>query len=192
MFSAVSPFIAFALTVLAGAILSIMLNPFLFSLVPRPVPAPEPAAREPAPPAPGHVVLVGYGRVGRDIAAGLRKQGRAFTIVEAQPDIAREAAAAGLEVVGGNAADAEVLLEAGLNRAAKLVIAIPGGFEAGAIVEKAHRLVPELPIIARAHADEEVAHLERLGAQQVVMAERVAAARILQLATPGLEQRRKQ
>ena len=178
--------------ILAGAILSILINPFLFRLVIRQGTArAEAAATIPEKP-PGHVLLVGYGRVGRRIAAGLAERGRACVIVEDQKDIAGEAEAEGLNVVRGNAAEETVLAEAGIAKAAKLLIAIPGGYEAGAIAEKARALVPGLPVIARAHSDDEVAYLERLGARHVVMAERVAAERMLELAAPKGEKRRKE
>ncbi|HTU10782.1 MAG TPA: YbaL family putative K(+) efflux transporter [Allosphingosinicella sp.] len=178
--------------ILAGAILSILINPFLFGFVAkRSAAKADAAAAKPAEKRPGHVLLVGYGRVGRRIAAGLKAKGRDCVIIEDQGDIAEEAEADGLEVVRGNAAEGAVLLEAGIDRAAKLLVAIPGGYEAGAITEKARSLVPGLPIVARAHSDEEVAHLERLGARHVVMAERVAAEKMLELAAPGAGKGRK-
>jgi CPA2 family monovalent cation:H+ antiporter-2 len=113
-------------------------------------------------------------------------------VVEDQPDVARQAEADGMIVVRGSGAEDAVLADAGVRYAAKLLIAIPGGYEAGAIAEKARALVPGLPVIARAHSDEEVAHLEGLGARHVVMAERVAAERMLELAAPKGEKRRKE
>lgn len=173
--------------ILAGAILSILVNPFLFRFVAgrgeekadQVVEAPEPAKPQ------GHVILIGYGRVGRLIAAGLRARGRSLTVIEDQGDIAKEAMEAGIEVVVGNATEPRVLREAGIACAAKLLIAIPEGFEGGAIAEKARALRPDIPIIARAHSDAEVAHLEKLGAGQVVMAECEAAAKMLALVGPG-------
>jgi CPA2 family monovalent cation:H+ antiporter-2 len=172
--------------ILAGAILSILVNPFLFRLVAG-RDGEEDAAKEAEARArlPGHIVLVGYGRVGRLIAAGLAARGRACIVIEDQSDVAGQAGADGLEVVRGNAALEQVLRRAELTRAAKLLIAIPEGYEAGAIAEKARALVPNLPIIARAHSDAEVAYLEGLGVRHVVMGERVTAERMLALAAPG-------
>jgi monovalent cation:H+ antiporter-2, CPA2 family len=179
--------------ILAGAILSILVNPFLFSLVAgrRDAETKEPEPAVPAP-VPGHVVLVGYGRVGKLIAAGLAARGRACTIIEDQGDVAGQASADGMNVVCGNAAQDPVLHRAGLLRATKLMIAIPEGYEAGAIVERARRIVPNLPVIARAHSDGEVAHLEALGVRNVVMGERVTAERMLALAAPGAGKRREE
>lgn len=170
--------------ILAGAILSIFLNPFIFSLVAShlrkaeddPADAPQPASRK------GHVVLIGYGRVGSMIARDLAARGRDTIVVEDKDVAAKRAESDGATVVRGNAVDAETLKAAGIDSAAKLLIAIPEGFEAGAIVERARALNPTIPIIARAHSDAEVQHLEKLRVAHVVMGEREIAARMLELA----------
>ena len=184
--------------ILAGAILSIFINPFLFALVAGRGSRDADSAGAEASPAEGnrqrpgdeHVVLVGYGRVGRLIAQRLRADSRPVVIVEDEPDAAREAAAADMEVVRGNATDPATLRAAGIHRAAKLLIAIPEGFEGGAIAERARQLNPGLKIIARAHSDAEVAHLERLGADQVVMGERETARRMFELAAVAVRRPR--
>jgi CPA2 family monovalent cation:H+ antiporter-2 len=177
--------------ILAGAILSIFANPFLFALAARrggreaataPKPAVTPKEQALQRLREEHVVLIGYGRVGRLIAERLTAAGRPLVVVEDEPDIAREAAAAGLPVIRGNATDDAVLRAAGINQASRLLIAIPEGFEGGAIAERARRLNPAVTIIARAHSDVEVKHLERLGVDQVVMGERETARQMFELA----------
>lgn len=175
--------------ILAGAIVSILLHPLLFAAIAgrdaasrRSVPAAGAGPGAAAAPDVRHVVLVGYGRVGRLIGDGLARAGRPFVVIEDQPDIADAARGRALDVVVGNAADPAVLARAHLGAASKLLIAIPEGFEAGGIAERARRINPALPVIARAHSDEEVAHLERLGARHVVMGEREIAGRMLELA----------
>ena len=171
--------------ILAGAILSIFANPFLFALAARrsaaansPV-TPQEDAHHPA--REEHVLLVGYGRVGRMILGRLAAEGRAAVVIEDEYDAAREAEAVGCTVIRGNATDEAVLRRAGIDQASKLLIAIPEGFEGGAIAERARRLNPALKIIARAHSDAEVAHLERLGADEVIMGERETAKQMFQL-----------
>jgi len=176
--------------ILAGAILSILVNPFLFTAVAgraATIKKSDDAAaaaleKERERQREDHVIVVGYGTVGRLVAKGTRDVGRALVIIEDQPDIARRALEDGLEVVIGNATNRDVLAEAGINRASKMLIAIPEGFEGGAIAESARRLNPGLVIIARAHSDAEVTHLERLGANHVVMGEREIATQVLKLA----------
>lgn len=171
--------------ILAGAILSIMVNPFLFGAVAGrgdepSVNAVRETEREKA--REDHVVLVGAGRVGRLIAEGLRDAGRAFVVIEDQADTARAAAAHGWSVVLGNALDPNVLRDAGVADATKLLIAIPGGFEAGAIVQHARGMNAGLYILSRAHSAEEVSYLERHGVDQVVLGEEELARTMLRRA----------
>lgn len=178
--------------ILAGAIFSILLNPLLVTLIAgrlgdkqkRAAPAPAPVdvekirqreRRE-------HLVLVGHGRVGRLVAEGAAERGRALVVVEEEPDLARAARDAGRVVVIGNATDPDVMYEAGIAEATKLIVAIPEGYEAGVIAEHARQLNPDIVIFARAHSDDEVDHLKRLGVNHVIMGEREIARAILGLA----------
>ena len=212
--------------ILAGAILSILLNPFLFALVEkrraavaaRPVatPAPRPAVpleelaepdarapelapmppAEPRAPVPAeeaavagaddlpdmadHDVVIGYGRVGHLVAQGLREAGRPVIVFEDAETTAAAARADGLPAVLGNAADPLVLAAANLASARRLFVTVPEAFEAGQVVEQARALNPALEITARAHSDAAVEHLERLGANHIVMSEREVARRMLE------------
>lgn len=180
--------------ILGGAILSIMLNPAVFAAAARRMARTanadaladqektdarevqrERERRE-------HLILIGYGRVGRLIAAGTRETSRAIVVIEDQEDVAKDARADGMTVHVGNAADPAVLEEAGIREATKLLIAIPEGFEAGGIAQRARAMNPGIAIIARAHSDAEVAQLETHGADHVVMGEREIADRMLGLA----------
>lgn len=171
--------------ILAGAIVSIFLNPILFSLAVRgrkqeEVDA-EAARVAAARPAMGHVVLVGYGRVGKLIATRLTQRAVPFVVIEGDAEKAEDAQAAGLSVVRGNALEDRHLIKAGVKEAHHLLIAVPEGFEGGAIHEHAIRLNPKLTVIARAHSDAEVDYLEKLGVPHVVMGERELAGRMLSL-----------
>lgn len=187
--------------ILAGAILSILLNPVLFALVDRlvadhraakpdqasrPVQAEAPAVEEPerdivATALSGHMVVVGYGRVGALLGAGLLAQGDPVLVIEEQPDAIAAARLAGAEVLVGNAADPEVLAAAGLARAKRLFVAIPESFEAGQVCEQARHDHAALPIVARAHSEAAVAHLTRCGATQTIMGEAEIARAMLAL-----------
>ena len=175
--------------VLAGAILSIFFNPFVFTAVAGRVAKDGAAAaveaaeteRERERDRREHTILVGYGRVGTLIAAGAKEDGRALVIVEDQPDTARAARDNGFTVAAGSATDRRVLNEAGIAEADRLIIAIPEGFEAGVIAERARQANPGLTIFARAHSDEEVDYLARHGVDHVVMGEREIARRLIAL-----------
>lgn len=184
--------------VLAGAILSILLNPLFFAgldywLRGRPESDPiksgagEHAAqeREPVPRTnlSNHGVLIGYGRVGRFIMAAGGSAIDPLLIVEENADLAANARAAGHEAIWGNGADPEVLAACNLAGARFLLVAVPNAFEGGQIVEQARKLNPTLPIVARAHSEEEIEHLKKHGATSVVMGEHEIAKSMLRLVT---------
>ena len=184
--------------ILAAAIISIFLNPLLFSfatsrgtlslrtiVVARG--SSESQESEQSPP-PGHVVLVGFGRVGRIIADILGASGYALTVIEDRRDAAKAAESSGLRVIFGNATEISALKQADIASASKLLIAIPEGFEAAIIAKRARRLNPDLRIIARAHSEPEVEQLQAMGADEIVMAEREAAARMAALASEAGEE----
>ena len=87
----------------------------------------------------------------------------------------------GAEVLVGNAADPEVLAAAGLDRAIRLFVAIPGSFEAGQVCQQARSDNATLPIVARAHSDAEVEHLSRCGATLTIMGEAEIARAMLSM-----------
>jgi len=170
--------------VLAGAIISIFLNPFLFSFIMAMRAEKEESTESEAAPQhgpAGHIVLAGYGRVGRLIAQDLKSAGSSFIVIEDQADIAKRAEADGFKVLKNNALDPRTLETAGIARASQLLLAIPEGFEAGAIFQHARAQNPTLRVIARAHSDAEVEHLQKLGVAEIVLGEQEIATRIFEL-----------
>jgi len=162
--------------ILAGAILSILVNPLLFVILDRFLPRMIAREREAAgePPlvaaAKPHALLVGYGRVGKRVAEGLK--GRTpLVVIEDDPERAAELRAAGFEVVNGNAVLPEVLLKAGLARATHLFVAVPSPFEAARIIEQARAANPKAEIIARAYTDADVELLKAMGASHALVGE---------------------
>jgi len=174
--------------ILAGAILSILLNPLIFTLVER-LPAFREAKRAAAAHAAAtdplsdlqptglsrHEVVIGFGRVGKLVCSGLRSACVPFLVIEERIEIAEIARTGGLEVIVGNGADSRVLAAANLSDAERLFVAIPEAFPAGQIVEQARAANPHLDIVARAHSDAEVDHLTQHGANLTVMGEREIA-----------------
>jgi CPA2 family monovalent cation:H+ antiporter-2 len=180
--------------ILAGSILSILLNPLVFMLADRvqahleATAAAERAAASAAELAPerpitgmtGHTIVVGYGRVGGMVGAGLKASGQPFLVIEIRPDFAEVARRDGAEVIVGNAADPTVLKAANLAQARRIVVAIPEAFESGQIVAQARAANPALRIVARAHSDAEVEHLTKHGASLTIMGEREIARGMLE------------
>jgi monovalent cation:H+ antiporter-2, CPA2 family len=162
--------------ILAGAILSILLNPLLFALLDRVLPKMIAREREAAgePPilaaAKPHALLVGYGRVGKLVAEGLKAK-TPLVVIEDDPERAEELRKAGYETIGGNAVKPEVLLKAGLDKATHLFVAVPSPFEAGRIIEQARAANPNCEIVARAYTDADVTLLKQVGATHALIGE---------------------
>lgn len=181
--------------VLAGALISIMLNPVVFGLLDRWLAkhqdtTPQAVETE-LPPGPSldlhdHAIVIGYGRVGSALAQVLRERGVPVLVIDDNKEHVAEAHAAGLPGIRGSAASDKVLAEAHPERAKIAVLAIPQPLEAGETLAKLRALNPGLTLLARAHSDAEVKHLLEHGADGTVMAERELAYSLAEMvmATP--------
>ena len=163
--------------ILAGAILSILLNPLLFVLLDRR--EQKLAVDRPRPMAPltwhNHMVLIGFGRVGSLIADGLADSPRELVVIETQDVPADNARARGIPVIYGNAVAPDLLSAAGIQRAGTLLVASPNVLESARIIKLARKQKPDLHIIARAHSVSDEAYLKKRGANETVMGEREIA-----------------
>jgi monovalent cation:H+ antiporter-2, CPA2 family len=167
--------------VLAGAIVSILVNPLVFALLER-APKAAPQAKAVLVPSTlsGHDVLIGYGRVGSLIGAALARDGAKMVVIETSDSGLEKARQDGAEVLEGNAASGELLTVANIAGARRLFVTVPDAFEAGQVVEQARALNPALEILARAHSDAAVEHLQGLGANLVISGEREIAERMVE------------
>ena len=167
--------------ILAGALISIVLNPFLFDLIPktealllrlpllrriyaRHEAVPEPVQQDFT----GHVVVVGYGRVGEHIVELLKHLDVPYLVVEQDAARASEFQKQGVPTLFGDAANSEIMTHVDLERARALVVTIPDEVAAEAIVVAARDLAPDLPIIARSATDTGTRRLTQQGAQAVI------------------------
>ena len=170
--------------VLAGALISIMLNPMIFMLLDRwelkhrdAAPAPlEPEQPAGPPLEPGnHAIVIGYGRVGAELAQVLRERKVPVVIIDDNVLHVERAHSRGIPGIRGHATSERVLAEAHPESAAIAILAIPQPLEAGESIAKLRAINPTLPVLARAHSDAEVKHLLAHGADGAVMAERELA-----------------
>jgi len=179
--------------VVAGALISITLNPFVFGAV-------EPLSRwlrarrgmaqaleRPAgqlaelTSGPGgdtlhdHVVVVGSGRVGGPVARELLEHDIPFVIVEQSRETAEKQRQRGLPVIYGDATRPEVMAHAHLDRARLVIVAAPDAYQARAILALCFQLNPGLEVLVRTHSDEERRFLEEMGVARAFVGERELA-----------------
>ena len=178
--------------ILAGALLSICLNPLLFVVLDRYVAGDRPGASAgplaaagspggeelPATALTGHAVLVGYGRVGSLVGRSLRESGLPFLVIEEREAVVQQLRSEGVEAFAGAAGQPGLLAAANLAGARWLVSAIPNPFEASSLIQAGRSANPALKVVARAHSDAEVEHLRTYGADHIVVGEREIAREI--------------
>lgn len=179
--------------ILAGALLSIALNPLVFmSLGPlERWMAEHPKLRRllerashdrlAAPPAAvagglsGHAIIVGFGRVGQTVARGFDQEKLPYMVIEQNRQTVQALRKRGVPVVCGDAATPGVLDCVGLATAKLLVVAIPDGFLVRQVIDVARAGNPHIDMVARTHSDTERDYLERQGVGLAVMGERELA-----------------
>ncbi|NMJ42774.1 sodium:proton antiporter [Roseomonas sp. JC162] len=124
----------------------------------------------------GHAILVGHGRVGRIVAAALRRHGLTHVVIETDHQAAEALRAAGVPVVWGDATRPEVLKAARPEVARLIVLGMPDAAGCRRVMDMARAANPAIIAAARAHDEEEAAFLEReQGVGLVVMGEREIA-----------------
>ncbi len=115
-----------------------------------------------------HVILCGYGRIGREIGEQISREGVEVLVVEMDPDRKQAAEEAGLPVLMADATLDETLVEAGIHRCRSLVAALPSNAANLYVVLSARGLAPRCRLIARSDSDEAARKLRQAGADQVV------------------------
>ena len=119
----------------------------------------------------GQVVLVGYGRVGRRIAKALDERGIPYVVAEQNREVVEDLRKNGRAAVSGNAGDPSVLIQAHIANAAMLVVATPDTINVRQMAETARALNPEIEIILRTHNEEESVLLHNEGIGSVFFGE---------------------
>jgi CPA2 family monovalent cation:H+ antiporter-2 len=175
--------------ILAGALISITLNSLVFTAIEplqqwvrrrsvlarqldrRDDPLAELPATVDVETLTGHVVLVGYGRVGTRIAKAMSERGIRYVVVEVNREAVERLRDRGIPAVSGDASDAEVLVQAHVARASVLVVATPDPVKIRKIVEIARTLNPNIECLLRTHSDEEADFLQQKNLGRVFMGE---------------------
>lgn len=170
--------------ILASAMISIILTPFIYSLtsnlstrliqarVLRPLmPADAPQSVEEVAKISDHVVICGHGRVGGNVAQMLRQLQIPHVVIDLDPAVISSLRDRGIPCIYGDAGNREVLSKAGLKDAALLLIAMPDPTAARLALDHALRINPQLDVVARVHSDFELDFLRGRGASELVQPE---------------------
>jgi len=191
--------------ILAGALISIAVNPLVFKVV-EPLQAwirsrsalacrlerpDDPLAELPLSTDPKYlsqqVVLVGYGRVGRRLGKALTASRVPYVVAEQNREVVEQLRERGVPAVSGDAADPAVLIQAHIAQASLLVIAIPDTFNVRQMIETARILNPEIEIVIRTHHEDEARLLEQEQAGKVFLGEHELAAGMARYVLERLE-----
>jgi voltage-gated potassium channel len=127
-----------------------------------------------------HVIVCGYGQVGRHVCADLKGGGVPVVVIDRQDNALLAARDAGLAIVRGDATTDTTLKEAGLDRARALVVVAGADADAVLITMTARLLCPELAIVARAEEEGTIPKLRRAGATRTASPDAVAGGRLAQ------------
>lgn len=115
-----------------------------------------------------HYIICGFGRVGRQVARDLRAAGARYVVIDPNPEHREAARGAGVPLIDREAADDEVLSEAGIDRATGVIACVDSDAENIFIALTARELRSDILIIARASAEDSEKKLLRAGADRVI------------------------
>lgn len=160
--------------IVAGALISIALNPLIFSLI-EPFQAwarrrsawarqlearSDPLSALPDTTDPRflsqHVVLIGHGRVGRQLAKSLKTEHKAYVVIEQNRERVEALRTASVAAVFGNASDPATLIQAHITRAACLIIATADSVGITQVIEHARTLNPAIAVVLRLHDESQL------------------------------------
>lgn len=128
-----------------------------------------------ATPAARHVIIIGFGLSGRSVVNNVIERGDTYAVIEANPAVVERCASNGLNIIRGDAREADVLRQAGIDHAAVVAVTIPSDAAALDVVEAARKLSPTVRIIARCSFVSGGMEAARRGADDTVIAEQVVA-----------------
>jgi CPA2 family monovalent cation:H+ antiporter-2 len=169
--------------VLAGALISITLNPVVFRLI-RPIEAwlDRPSSDEPvradvpSSDLRDHVVVCGYGRVGRMLALELDRQAITYLVVDNDRGLIEELHRRGVSAVDGDVLEHGTMKRMHLDTARLLVVVMSDPIATRHLVDEAYRQHPGLPIIARTHSESERQYLSERHVDAILAEQELANA----------------
>lgn len=115
-----------------------------------------------------HVVVCGYGQIGRNIVRLLREHNYPVLVIDQSEQRIQEVREAGIPYIYGNAVSLHVLDKAGVEMAHGMAIALPDPMSTRLCLKRSLELAPELDVVVRASKDKDIEFLYQLGAREVV------------------------
>ncbi len=173
------------LLILGTTAVTLVLTPFVLRLVPKlfawgeSIPwlakyldqSDEPLAVSEDLPIQNHVIVCGYGRIGRNIVRLLRDRNYPVLVIDQSEAQIQKVREAGIPYIYGNAASSYVLEKAGVAQAQGMAIALPDAMSTRLCVKRSLEIAPDLDLVVRANKDKDIELLYQLGAREVVQPE---------------------
>jgi monovalent cation:H+ antiporter-2, CPA2 family len=119
----------------------------------------------------GHVIIIGYGRVGSFVARMLQRLEQPFVVVDVDPGRVEAARESGIPIIYGDAPADPVLEAAGVREARLVILAMTEAVGARLVIERVRALNPDAHIVARSTSVEQLKDLSRLGVYEAVQPE---------------------
>jgi len=169
------------LLILGTTAVNLVITPFVLRLVPLLFelpwlknyldPTDLPLAVSPDLPQQNHVVVCGYGKVGRNLVQLVQQHGYPVIVIDQSESKIQQLREAGVSYIYGNAASLHVLQAAGVDKAKGMAISLPDAMSTRNTLRRAFELVPDLDVVVRANKDKDIELLYQLGAKEVVQPE---------------------
>jgi len=171
------------LLILGTTAVTLVITPFVLGMVPRlfrwaeAVPqlkqwleakADVPEAGEEELAIKNHVIVCGYGRVGRNVVKLLQEYDYPIIVIDQAESVIQQLRERRIPYVYGNAASPQVLEKAQVEQAQGMAIALPDPMSSRLCLKRALEFTPELDVIVRANQDKDIELLYQLGAREVV------------------------
>ena len=134
-----------------------------------------------------HVIIVGFGLSGRAVVNQIIEQDISYAVIESNAEVVDRCIPGGLHILRGDARDAAVLREAGIDRATEVAVTVPNDEMTLAVVEQARALNATARIIARCTFVSGGMEAMQRGADDTVIAEQVVAAEFGRMIAAALE-----
>lgn len=175
----------------AGAVVSMIASPALMSIVPKLMrnrfrQAPDLPINSRHTHLHDHVIVCGFGRIGRNLGHVLEAFQLPFVVIELNANIIEDLAMRGIPHIYGDAMSALVLVKAQLTHASMLVLTMPDPLSAEAVAAFARKKNPDIKIVARAHRTDDIRIFRSAGVNAVVQPEFEASIEITRLVLHGL------